>query len=369
MFKRILKPLLVINIVINIVMTLYLLVWPVPIDPVAWEAPPNPGYTGSFAVNERLKGIETFLIADNHGPEDIAIDSQGYIYAATHEGRIVRLNADGSNPENWVDTKGRPLGIDFDSKGNLIVTDAFRGLLSIAPDGTITELATTAGGVPIRFANDVDVAADGKIYFSDASTKFGAKESGGTYEARFLELREHGGHGRLLVYDPATGVAKTLLDGLNFANGVAVSHDQSSVLVNETGDYRVIRFWIEGPKKGRFETLIGSLPSFPDNISAGHDGRYWVAFVSPRKKLFDKLAGRPFIRKVVQRMPAFMLPKPVAYGHIIAIDDKGKVLVDLQDPDGSYPMNTSVIETKDYLYIGSLVAPVLGRFKKEKIGL
>ncbi len=365
MFKRILWSLLVIIIVI----ILYFLVWPVPIDPVAWEAPPNPGYTGTFAINERLKGIETFPIADNHGPEDIALDSQGRIYAATHEGRIVRLNADGSNPENWVDTKGRPLGIDFDSKGNLIVADAFRGLLSIAPDGTITELATTADGVPIRFADDVDVAANGKIYFSDASTKFGAKESGGAYEASLLDLMEHGGHGRLLVYDPATGVAKTLLDGLNFANGVAVSHDQSYVLVNETGGYRVIRFWIEGPKKGKFETLIGSLPSFPDNISTGHDGRYWVAFVSPRNPLIDKLAGKPFMRKVIQRMPAFMRPKAIAYGHIIAIDDKGKVLVDLQDPDGSYPINTSVIETKDYLYIGSLVAPVLGRFKKEKIDL
>jgi len=365
MLKRILWSLLVIIIVI----ILYLLVWPVPIDPIAWKVPPNPGYKDSFAVNERLKGIETFPIADNHGPEDIALDSQGRIYAATREGRIVRLNADGSNPENWVDTKGRPLGIDFDSKGNLIVADAFRGLLSIAPDGTITELATTADGVPIRFADDVDVAANGKIYFSDASTKFGAKESGGVYEASLFDLMEHGGHGRLLVYDPATGVAKTLLDGLNFANGVAVSHDQSYVLVNETGGYRVIRFWIEGPKKGKFETLIGSLPSFPDNISTGHDGRYWVAFVSPRNPLVDKLADKPFMRKVIQRMPAFMRPKAVAYGHIIAIGDKGRVLVDLQDPDGSYPINTSVIETKDYLYIGSLVAPVLGRFKKEKIGL
>ncbi|MBW1852028.1 MAG: SMP-30/gluconolactonase/LRE family protein, partial [Deltaproteobacteria bacterium] len=179
MFKKILWSLIIIIVVI----VLYLVAWPVSIDPIAWEAPPNPGYTGAFAVNERLKGVETLPIADNHGPEDIALDSQGRIYAATHGGRIVRLNADGSNPENWVDTKGRPLGIDFDRKGNLIVADAFRGLLSIAPDGTITELATTAGGVPIRFADDVDVAADGKIYFSDASTKFGAKESGGAYEA------------------------------------------------------------------------------------------------------------------------------------------------------------------------------------------
>jgi sugar lactone lactonase YvrE len=365
MFKRILWSLIVILIVIII----YFIAWPVPIDPVAWIAPPNPGYTGPYEVNERLKGIETFPIAGNHGPEDIALDAKGRIYAATHEGNIVRLDPDGSNPENWVNTGGRPLGIDFDGRGNLIVADAFRGLLSITPNGEISELASVADGIPIRYADDVDVAADGKIYFSDASTKFGAKESGGTYEGSLLDLMEHGGHGRLIVYDPMTRETKTLLDDLNFANGVAVSHDQSYVLVNETGGYRVIRYWITGQKKGQFETLIGSLPSFPDNISTGQNGRYWVAFVSPRNPLLDKLAGNPFIRKVIQRMPAFMRPQAVAYGHIIAIDDNGKVVVDLQDPDGNYPINTSVTETKEHLYIGSLVTPVLGRIKKEKIGL
>jgi len=356
-------------IVVIMAIVLYFVAWPVPVEPVAWEAPANPGYTGPFAQNDRLKGIEVFPIAGNHGPEDIALDAQGRIYAATHEGRIVRLKADGSDPENWVDTGGRPLGIDFDDKGNLIVADAFKGLLSITADGAITELATTADGVPIRYADDLDVAADGKIYFSDASTKFGAKECGGTYEASLLDLMEHGSHGRLLVYDPVTGKANTLMGGLNFANGVAVSHDQTYVLVNDTGGYRVMRYWLRGPQKGKSEPLIDKLPSFPDNISTGLDGRFWVAFVSPRNSLLDNLSGNPFLRKMIQRLPAFLRPKAVAYGHIIAIDGNGKVLDDLQDPDGAYPINTSVTETKDYLYIGSLVTPVLGRLLKEKAGL
>jgi len=365
MFKRILWSTLLIIIVIVI----YFVSWPVPIDPVAWEAPTNPGYSGPFVPNERLKGIQVLPIGDNHGPEDIALDSQGRIYAATHEGRIVRLQADGSNPENWIDTGGRPLGIDFDNDGNLIVADAFLGLLSIAQDGTITELATMADGVPIRYANDVDVAADGKIYFSDASTKFGAKEWGSTYKASLVDLMEHGGHGRLLVFDMASCKTKTLLEGLNFANGVAVSHDQTYVLVNETGRYRVIRYWLAGPKKGQAEPLIEGLPSFPDNISTGFDGRFWVAFFSPRNSLLDNLSDNPFLRKMIQRTPAFLRRKAVAYGHIIAIDGNGKVLEDLQDPNGRYPINSSVTETEDYLYIGSLVAPVLGRLPKKKIGL
>ena len=161
----------------------------------------------------------------------------------------------------------------------------------------------------------------------------------------------------------------SLCRNLSFANGVAVSHDQNYVLVNEMGEYRIIRFWIAGPKKGKTEPLIEALPGFPDNISTGLGGRYWIALVSPRNKLVDNLADKPFLRKMVQRMPAFLRPKAVPYGHIIAIDGNGKVLQDLQEPKGTYPINTSVTETKDYLYIGSLVAPVLARLPKAKADL
>lgn len=365
MIKKVLLALLIIIIAI----VLYFIAWPVPIDPVAWKAPPNPGYTGKFVPNERLKGIEVFKIGKNYGPEDIALDKQGRIYAATHEGYIVRLQPDGSNPENWAKTGGRPLGIDFDNDGNLIVADAFRGLLSITPKGTVTELATVADEIPIVYADDVDVAADGKIYFSDASTKFSARKIGDTMKASILEGVEHAGTGRLLVYDPSTSKATTLLGGLYFANGVAVSHDQTYVLIIETWFYRVMRYWISGPNKGKSEPLIENLPSFPDNISTGLNGRYWVALVSPRNSLVDDLAGNPFLRKVILRMPEFIQPAAKHYGHIIAIDGNGFVLEDLQDSDGGYPINTSVTETEDHLYIGSLVTPVLARLKKSKVGL
>ena len=365
MIKKILLALLIVVVVI----VGYFAFWPVPIEPCAWMAPPDPGYTGKFAVNERLKGLELLKIAGCHGPEAVAIDDQGLIYATSHEGFIVRLQADGSKPEKWANTKGRPLGIDFDGKGNVIVADAFRGLLSIAPDGSVTELATVADGIPIRYADDVAVAADGKIYFSDASTKFGAKECGGAMEGSLLDIMEHGGHGRLLCYDPATRKASTLMRGLNFANGVAISHDQKYVLVNETGSYRVVRYWLTGSKKGTSEPIIDDLPAFPDNITRGLDGRFWVALISPRNKLVDSLCEKPFLRKVIQRMPQFMRPRAVAYGHIIAIDGNGRVLEDLQDPNTQYPQNTSVRETKDFLCIGSLVAPALARLRKAKAGL
>jgi len=333
------------------------------VKPVAWESPPNPGYTGQFEPNEQLKAIEQFPIGDNEGPEAVAIDAEGRIYASTHKGIIVRLDKDCKNPENWADTGGRPLGISFDNDGNLIVADAFRGLLSITPDGTVAELATVADGIPIRYANDVDVADNGCIYFSDSSTKFGAKENGGTLEACILDMMEHGGHGRLLRYNPKTQKVDTLMKGINYANGVAVSHDQQYVLVNETSTYSVIRYWIAGEKINQSEYLLEQLPSFPDNITTGSDGVFWIALVSPRSKLMDGLSEHTLMRKMAAGLPKFLRPTPKDYGHIIGINGDGEVVYNMQDPEGNFPMITGVCETPDYLYLGSLISPNIGRLK------
>jgi hypothetical protein len=85
--------------------------------------------------------------------------------------------------------------------------------------------------------------------------------------------------------------------------------------------------------------------------------------------LVDDLSEKPFLRKIIQRMPKFIRPKAAAYGHIIAIDGNGKVLKNLQDPKTNYPQNTGVKETKEFLYIGSLISPVLARLAKSKVGL
>lgn len=343
----------------------YLLAWPVPVDPVAWQAPANPGYTGAFEANERLKAAQIIPLADTHGPEDIALGPDGLLYAATHEGWIVRFAPGGGAPMRWADTGGRPLGIDFDAGGNLIAADAYRGLVKITPGGDVSVIASEADGVTINYADDVDIAADGKIYFSDASTKFGPSTYGGTYEGSLVDLLEHGGHGRLLVHDPASGETTSLIDGLQFANGVAVDPAQRFVLVNETGMYRVLRYWLTGEKAGSWEVLIDELPAFPDNVSVGLDGRFWVALVSPRSALLDDYSDKPFARTIMQRLPASMRPQAQLYGHIIAVDEHGQVLENLQDPDAAYPVITSVLELHDRLYLGSLVAPAIGWLAKE----
>src|ERR1700720_1300153 len=261
---------------------LYLLFWPVPISPAAWTPPEAPPLAGHYERNSRLTGTQRFDTGGGFGPEDVALDAQGRIYGGLEDGRIVRLQADGTHPETFANTNGRPLGLVFDHAGSLIVADANKGLLSVAPDGAITVLSTEANGIPFRCTNDLDVAADGTIYFTDASSKF-------RLLAFTADLLEHQPNGRFLAYDPKTKTTRVVLNNLYFANGVAVSPDQSFVLGVEPGVYRVRRPRLNGPKQGQADVFIDNLPGFPDGIlSNGHD-KFWLALVTPRDHVLDRL--------------------------------------------------------------------------------
>jgi hypothetical protein len=165
----------------------YLSLWPVPIDPQIWQTTKEPGYVGPFAVNQNLANLKSILLGNEEGPEHIVIGKDGKLYTTVASGNIVRMNPDGSAQEVFVNTGGRVLGFDFDTAGNLIAADAYKGLLSISQAKTVTVLTDQVNGSPIKYADAVVVARNGKMYFSDASTRFGAEQWGGTFEASVLD--------------------------------------------------------------------------------------------------------------------------------------------------------------------------------------
>jgi sugar lactone lactonase YvrE len=336
----------------------YLVFWPVAVDPVAWQAPENLGYTGVFSKNKQLSQINRIELNGDIGPEDLALGKDGNVYFALLSGDIKFLD-DKGQIQPWVNTGGRPLGIEFDQQGNLLVADAFKGLLSISPDGDITTLVDSVEGIAINYADDVDIASNGNVYFSDASSKFHAKDYG-TYGASLLDINEHGGHGRIIEYNPTTKTSNVLADNINFANGVTLSHDEQFVLFNETGSYRIMRLALNGEQRGNLEVMIDNLPSFPDNIARGNNDLYWLGLVSPRSKPLDMLSDFPSMRKVIQRLPEFLRPKAQHYGHIVAINDAGEVVFNLQDPLGIYGHTTGALEVGNKLYVSSLHETALG---------
>jgi len=332
---------------------LYFVFTPSPIDPVGWTPPPAPALEGPYEKNDRLAALEVLCPGQCNKCEDVALDAEGRIFVGDVEGNIIEF--DNGKRRVVVNTGGRPLGLHFDDSGHLIIADAGAGLLSLnTVSGELKVLVDEFDGQKMIFVDDLEIAEDSMIYFSDASTKFG-------YEDNVLDILEGRGNGLLYSYNPKTGETKKLMEDLCFSNGIAVAHDQSYVLVNETGRYRTHRYWLKGPKAGQSEIFIENLPGFPDGISQGSDGIYWLAIVSPRKPDLDQISGSAFLKNQIAKLPAFLQPKPVHYSFVLGLDGNGTVKYNLQDPAAGFAEITSVQQEGDMLYLGTLYEQGIAR--------
>jgi len=357
-------------VIILCVLFAYLALWPVPIEPVAWDAPMPPGYVGPYEVNTKLADLKIIGLGAEEGPEHIVIGKDGKLYTTVASGNILRMNQDGSEQEVFINTGGRVLGFDFDAEGRMIAADAVKGLVLIGSDKQVTILADKVDGDPIRYADAVVVARSGKIYFSDATTRFSPAQWGGVFNASILDILEQSCTGRILEYDTTDKATRIVAKGFCFANGVALSHDEKWLFVAETGRYRIWKIPVDRyglnvkGDAGPATVVFDNLPGYPDNLMRGMDGRIWVGLVKPRNAAGDKMMPSPFKRKLSLRLPRSLWPVPKAYSHVFAFTEDGKVVADLQDPQGAYPEATGVTETPERLYIQSLHAPGLGWLAK-----
>ena len=196
------------------------------------------------------------------------------------------------------------------------------------------------------------------MLFTEASTRFGLDE----YE---LDGLEHRPSGNLFAFDPRTRKVALVRGGLYFANGVAAAPDGSYALVSETWAYRVRRVFLSGPRKGQSDIVIDNLPGFPDNVTYDRArDLFWVALASPRDAGLDALSGRPFMRKMVARLPKALRPGPKRHAMAVAIRGDGTLLGYVDDDSAeSYSPLTSVLAVGDQLYLGSMSHDGIGRIR------
>ena len=321
-----------------------------------------------FALNDRLGEVELIGLGEVEGPEDVILDADDNLYAGTRHGTIVRFLApDYARSETFARIGGHPLGLAFDRDGNLLTCVGGMGVYKVSPGGAVSKVTdetnrswlSVIDDSRLRLPDDLDVAPDGRIFFSEATIRYEMAEW-------VVDALEGRGNGRLICHDPATGRTRTVLRGLIFANGVAMARDGQSLLFAETWACRISRYWFDGPKKGRREVVVSDLPGYPDNINRGSNGAYWIALLGLRTPTFDLAMRKPgFRRRMARRIPSdeWLFPN-VNRGCVVQISEAGEVLDTLWDSGGvNHPSITSTCEHKGYLYLGGVSNNRIGRVR------
>jgi sugar lactone lactonase YvrE len=295
------------------------------------------------------------------GAEDVVVATsgrhEGAVYTGTEDGSIFRLSHDGRRIDRVAHTGGRPLGLELHPDGRLLVCDARAGVLLVDPEtGADEVLVDRVDGVPMAFCNNAAVADDGTVWFTDSSRHYGIDR----WKDDFVQDTRSG---RLLRRDP-DGEVEVVLDGLAFANGVALAADGSYVAVAETRARTVVQLWLAGDRAGRRDLLAGDLPGYPDNIARGSDDLVWVTIASPRDPLVETLSKGPmWLRRGVTRIPEALQPKEKRTVRVQAYDDAGALVHDLDvAPDATppgYHMVTGVREHDGRVWMGSLNEPAV----------
>lgn len=341
------------------------------LDPLAFDTDQVKGMQGLMPgeIAPRLKDAKILVAGQVDGPEDVLLDDAGNLYCGSRDGYLWRIAApDHAKAEVLAKIGGRPLGLAFDREGRIVVCVAGMGLVRVTMEGAVELLTdqtdrsvfTIQDDTAIRMADDLDIAPDGTIYFTDATKRYDIENWG-------LDLLEARPNGRLLSYDPATRKTRTVCDNLRFPNGVCLTHDGRHLLVASTWECSILIFDLaklsDGPR-----VFASGLPGYPDNVNRASDGGYWVALAGMRNPVFDQAMRHPGLRRRMTRRvpPTNWLFGNLNIGGVLKLDAGGKIADALWDaPDGPLYMITSMREHEGALYLGGVTNDKIGRLKLE----
>nr|XP_040226247.2 adipocyte plasma membrane-associated protein Hemomucin-like [Anopheles coluzzii] len=378
---------------------------------------------GVLAPNQLLNGAERLHEGGLQQPEGIAVRGNA-TYVTVYGGKILELGDQGSvrtvaklGPD-CVGTYsericGRPLGLDFDTKGNnLIVADPYLGIwqvhiktgdkkLLVPKDKAIIvedrEQSSSSSSEAARklrtrqpnIPNGVAVARNGDFYWSDTASDFIFEDA--------IQALLCNPSGRLLHYSRAEGRSRVLIDEVYGANGVVLSPDESFVLVGELGGQLIRRYYLKGPKAGTHDVFVDGLPGAVDNLNGDATG-FWVGLViaadESNPSFVGMLAPFPNLRRLLVRLFVLveapfrlwydatgsdfalwvthhighlggLVPLFPDRGTVLRMDWEGNIVLALHNDDTSSHVISQAVPVPgtDQLLLGSPVNQWLGRVK------
>ena len=310
------------------------------VSPTYHELPPPPstaiGGGGPFEQNDKLQDVTLIGLERIEAPEDVILDSNDNLYAGSRHGDIIRFLApDYEKMEVFAHIGGHAARHGVRPRRQPLRLHRRHGPLPRArptarsrrrPTKPTAAYTSVTDDSRLRLADDLDIADDGRIFFCEATMRYEMHE----WPVDGLEAR---GNGRIICYDPKTGTTQTVLRGLKFPNGICVASDGQSILFAETFACSVRRYWFDGPKKGKVETVIDNLPGYPDNINLASDGNYWLALVGMRSPTLDLAWQMPGFRRAWRKLvpiDEWLFPN-INTGCVLKFNEKGEMLESLWD--------------------------------------
>jgi ribose transport system permease protein len=327
-----------------------------------------PGSGSPYAQNDRLSAARGIGVGELEGPEDVILDNDHNLYCGNRHGDIIRFfPPDYTRHELYAHVGGFMAGLALDRDGSLVVCAPGVGLFRVTrqreviklSDETDRSLWSILDDSRMRLADDLDIAPDGRVFFSEATIRYDWYD----WRTEGLESR---GNGRIICYNPRNNVSHTVLRNLMFPNGICLTFDGQSILFAETFAYRISRYWFDGPKAGTVEPVIPNLPGLPDNINRASDGNFWCAIAGLRGPAMDIALRMPdFRRRMIYRVaPDEWLFAQMNTGFVFKFNLQGQVLDVLWDREGvRHSVITSMREHCGYLYLGGLTNNRVGQLE------
>ncbi|WP_323761754.1 SMP-30/gluconolactonase/LRE family protein [Maricaulis sp.] len=346
------------------------LMWPSAINPVYWDEPEPPAMTGVLAPNAGLQSAQ-FIELDNQGAaRSLALGADGKVYYGNLAGEILRIDANGIalDPAAITDLGDLPiLDLAWINPNTLGATTP-DGLFAInVRSGNSTRVSVGVPGYPFGYANDLAVTSQGEIYFTDPSVLLDSEASD---RRQVLDMLENRPHGALYVWDPRTHQTRLAAERLYFPSGVAIASDERSIYVSETFRYRILRHWIEGPRRGETEVFASNLPGLPDGLATDNAGHLFVALPARRSSAMRTIRKNPWLARIVSRLPAWLRPVGGSARPFIAVLDEqsGAIIGSIHDPDDRVCHISNMVLTGDQdLWFGSSDCSYIARLPQSSV--
>lgn len=179
------------------------------------------------------------VASDYKFTEGPAADRDGNVYFTDQPNdRILKWSAADGKITTFLSPCGRSNGLCFDAAGNLIAcADDQNQLWSIAPDGKPTVIVKDMGGKLLNGPNDIWVAPNGGMYFTDPLYKR-------PYWKRDPKTQQEG---QWVYYvSPDRKTVTPVAKDLKQPNGIIGTADGKTIYVADIGDKKTYVYNVQG---------------------------------------------------------------------------------------------------------------------------